>query len=233
MDRTSNRPNSRPPNADKMHICIRPEELPTVTPSPNRKTAPRTTDRTRRTNRRPSPDQRQRRTDCNLQTVTKEEDAGTIPGNAAQLQNLNEDPRKQHSRRRKQNSRQPTDISTRTAPHSHITPYLVHRAIFQHCMAIYTTANKRRLKSQIQSHVILTAYARKTYGPLKSHLQPFKPSPMQKYMDRQKTPLNAIQTAKQPHNAAILPNTGQFETVHNTPRKSHTTPKICTMQPER
>ena len=176
MDRTSSRPNSRPPNADKMHICIRPEELPT--PSPNRKTAPRTTDRTRRTNRRPSPDQRERRpnagpiperiTDCNLHTVTKAEDAGTIPGNAAQLQNLNEDPRKQHSRRRKQNSRQPTDISTRTAPHSHITPYLVHRAIFQHCMAIYTTANKRRLKSQIQSHDTLTAYARKSINLLKA-----------------------------------------------------------------
>lgn len=111
------------------------------TPSLNRKTAPRTTDRTRRTNRRPSPDQRERRqnagpiperrTDCNLHTVTKAEDAGTIPGNAAQLQNLNEDPRKQHSRRRKQNSRQPTDISTRTALYSPITPYLVHRAILR------------------------------------------------------------------------------------------------------
>lgn len=91
--------------------------------------------------------------------------AGTIPGNAGTLQNLltcrkpKEDPRKQHSRRRKQNKQQIIAIATRTALYIPTTPYLDHRAIFAHCMSIYTTANKRRLKRQIQSHYRLTAYA--------------------------------------------------------------------------
>lgn len=191
-DHASSRPNSRPPTADKMHICTRPEELPTLDTMP------------------PCTKAEEQKSNAGMLTPSHRHpirgNAGTIPGNGPKDPNTltscrkpKEDPRKQHSRRRKQNSRQPTDISTRTAPHSHITPYLVHRAIFQHCMAIYTTANKRRLKRQIQSHDTLTACTRKRYGPLKSHLQPFKPSPIPKYRDRQKTPLNAVQTAKQPY----------------------------------
>ena len=57
MDRTSSRPNSKPPNADKMHICIRPEECRHWTERPDTVT--------------PSSDQMERRPN-----------AGTIPGNA-------------------------------------------------------------------------------------------------------------------------------------------------------